>query len=86
MYLGNDTIERIAQRGLASVERTPPMQRVLDELTIRHGQMRVTGSAKGDIGAISNPIWQSVYKLLPIDANARRILISYSRLETENFE
>lgn len=80
-YLKLPKIRRIAQRGLASAERTPSAQRMLEELIAIDGEIRVTGNAKEDIGFGGNPIWQSVYKLLPIDANARKILMSYARFE-----
>jgi len=83
-FLNLPKLRKIAQRGLASVERTPSAQRVLEELIAIDGEIRVTDSAKEDIGPGGNPIWQSVYKLLPIDANARKILMSYARFETES--
>ena len=81
LYLRHVMIQRIAQRGLAAMVRTPSAHQVFEELTAIHGQIRVTDDAKGDVGPRGNPIWQSVYHQLPIDANARKILIEYSRSE-----
>ena len=83
LYLRHTMVQRIAQRGLAGLERTPSAHRVLEELTAINGEIRITSSAKRDIGVRGNPIWQSVYHQLPIDANARKILIVYSRSEVE---
>jgi hypothetical protein len=83
LYLRHAMIQRIAQRGLAGIVRTPTAHQIFEELTAMHGQMRITGDAKEDIGPRGNPIWQSIYPLLPIDGNARKILIEYSRSEAE---
>lgn len=83
MYFKLTIIQRIAQRGLGGLERPPLVQQVFDELVAINGHIPVTRSPRNDVGITRNPIWQSVYRLLPIDANARRILISYSKLEAE---
>lgn len=82
IYLKHDVIQRIAQRGLATLERTPAAQKVFDELMNIHGKMPVSDNVVNDIGPAGNRIWQSVYKLLPIDRKASYILASYSKLES----
>jgi hypothetical protein len=81
LYLEHITVQRIAQRYLAGLERTPSAQQVFEALIQRNGAIPVTRCPKDDIGLHSNPIWRSVYPLLPVDANARKILITYSRYE-----
>ena len=74
-------VQRIAQRTLASLNRTSKAQSIFEKLSAIHGPIQVTNSPLTDIGPGGNPIWQSVYNLLPIDANARRILFSYAEAE-----
>lgn len=83
LYLRHRIIQRIAQRSLAGMERTPGAHRVFEDLNSINGEIRVTADVKRDIGPGGNPIWQSVYHQLPIDSNARRILIMYSRREAQ---
>lgn len=85
VYLRHTMLQRIAQRGLAGVPRTPSAHRIFEELNAIHGEIRITGSSKKDIGPRGNPIWQSVYHQLPIDGNARKILIVYSNAEMAAF-
>ena len=85
IYLKHSMLQRIAQRGLAGVQRTQSEHRVLEELNAINGEIRVTASSKEDIGPRGNPIWQSVYHQLPIDGNARKILIVYSNAEMATF-
>lgn len=84
LYLDYAAVQRISQRGLASLNRTPEAQRVFEELTAIHGIIPVTQCPKDDIGLQGNPIWENVYYLLPVDANARKILVAYSQRETSN--
>lgn len=85
LYLEHSMVQKIIQRALATSHRTPDAQKVFERLVSVNGDIHVTMSAKEDIAArVSNPIWQSVYKLLPVDANAKSILISYSRFEVEH--
>jgi hypothetical protein len=83
LYLKHSMIQRIAQRGLAVLQRPPSAHQVFEELRVINGDIPITNSAKEDIGLRGNPIWQSVYHLLPVDANARRILVAYSISEAE---
>lgn len=86
LSFGHGVIQRIALRALVTMERTQQAQEVFDRLTAIHGTLRVTDNAKVDVGLvpITNSIWHSVYLQLPIDADARRIMISYARYETNN--
>lgn len=83
LYLKHNMIQRIAQRGLAGLERPPSAHQIFEKLVAINGEIRVTNDAKSDIGPAGNPIWQSVYRLLPINGNARKILLSYSKYEME---
>lgn len=82
-YLKHKMIQRIAQRGLAGLERTPSVHKFFKELEAINGEIYVTNNAKEDIGLKGNPIWQSVYNLLPVNGNAVKILLSYSKYEIE---
>jgi len=84
LYLDHSTVQRIVQRILAELELTPIAQEVFEKLVRKNGEIRVTESAREDIGLSGNPIWQSVYKLMPINADARKILTAYSDREFDS--
>jgi len=83
LYLKHVTIQKIAQRGLAGSERTFSAHNLFEKLKAIHGDCAVTSDAKKDVGIKGNPIWDSAYKFLPIDGNAVKILLSYSKYELE---
>lgn len=85
MYLDNKMIQLLAMRGLAGLQRTPDAQEVFEQLIARHGWVRTTRNTREDIGPRPNPIWQSIYYRVPVDANARSILIAYSHAEEATF-
>ncbi len=81
----NPMMQRVAQRGLASLQRTPAAQRVFEQLVALNGVIPVTEHAKEDVGLRGNPIWDDIYTRLPVDANARSILLVYSKRELDAF-
>jgi hypothetical protein len=81
LFLRHTMIQRIVQHVLVSSERTPAICKMIQELMEIHGIPHVTSNVRDNIGPRGNPIWQSVYHLLPIDGNARKILFSYSKFE-----
>ncbi len=85
LHQRNSVIQRVAQRGLATVTRSPTAQRVFEHLVELHGTVRVTKHAKDDIVIRGNPIWDELCTRLPVDANARSILIAYSKHELRTF-
>lgn len=79
LLLRKRTLQCLAQRGLATCERTPTAQRIFEELIRRVGEVYVTQSARDDVRLQGNPIWDDIYVRIPVDANARSVLISYSQ-------
>ncbi len=85
LYLNHYMVERIAQRVLANLERNSSADVVFDRLVRKHGKIEVTQFALRDIGPRGNPIWQNIYRLIPVNSDARRILAVYSRLELDSY-
>lgn len=81
LYCEHVQLQRIAQRGLAGCRRDTVAQNIFAELTRLHGEIRVTVDPRQDIGARGNPIWSRIYHAIPVNADARRILVSYSSAE-----
>jgi hypothetical protein len=83
LYCRHVEMQRIAQRGLAGCRRDTIAQNVFLELTRLHGEIQVTVNTKQDIRIRGNPVWDRVYHLIPVNADARKILIAYSRAEMQ---
>jgi hypothetical protein len=83
LYCRHVEMQRIAQRGLAGCRRDTIAQNIFLELTRLHGEIAVTANTKQDIRIRGNPVWDRVYHLIPVNADARKILIVYSCAEMQ---
>ncbi len=81
-YLDLPLIERIVQRILAGLVGTPAAKKAFDRLTMRRGVIEVTSREIEDTGLRGNPIWKMIQTLVPVDADARRLLFAYAHYET----
>ncbi len=79
LYLEETASARIAQRILAGVQKSPDVEKVLQQLTLMNGPILVTQSPRDDVGIRNNPIWESLCSRIPVNADAGKIFSAYSR-------
>lgn len=79
LYLGQDTLARIAQRILVESRGVPNVDEVLEQLFLKNGEIQVTKFPRNDIGIQANLVWQEFYARTPVNMNAGKIFSAYSR-------
>lgn len=81
--LQNEVVQKLVLRNLAMIKRAPSTQLLFDELIKMHGFPNLKLGIQEDARIANNPVWDNIFLRLPVNADARRILMDYSGEEFE---